>query len=143
MRYLTFIGHIPSAQPVQFRATAAAATVANSITINIFPALVWAGGNPNQNLNNPLAAGMTVRALPSHRAGLIVGGDALFLAMPRLPDQAPFPTANESDPDTGVSLRLTYGTLFGQNQFGWIHDIAWGSTLVPEYSMRVIFPLTQ
>lgn len=143
MRYLTFIGHVPSAQPVQFRATANAATVANSITINVFPPLVWAGGNPNQNLNNPLAAGMQVKALPSHRAGLIVGGDALFLGMPRLPDQAPFPTANESDPDTGVSLRLTYGTLFGQNQFGWIHDIVWGSTLVPEYSMRVIFPLSQ
>jgi hypothetical protein len=143
MRYLTFIGHVPSAQPVQFRAIANAATVANSITINVFPALVWAGGNPNQNLNNPLAAGMQVKALPSHRAGLIVGGDALFLGMPRLPDQAPFPTANESDPDTGVSLRLTYGTLFGQNQFGWIHDIVWGSTLVPEYSMRIIFPLSQ
>lgn len=143
MRFLTFIGHIPSAQPVQFRATADAATVASTITINVFPPLVWASGNPNQNLNNPLAAGMQVKALPSHRAGVIVGGDALFLAMPRLPDQAPFPTANESDPDTGVSLRLTYGTLFGQNQFGWIHDIAWGSSLVPEYSMRIAFPLTQ
>jgi hypothetical protein len=144
MRFLTFIGHIPSAQPVQFRATASAASnAAGDVTINVFPPLVWAGGNPNQNLNNPLAAGMQVKSPPSHRAGLIVGGDALFLGMPRLPDQAPFPTANESDPDTGVSLRLTYGTLFGQNQFGWIHDIVWGSSLVPEYSMRILFPLTQ
>lgn len=144
MRYLTFIGHVPSAQPVQFRATAnAAANGAGDVTISVLPALVWASGNANQNLNNALAAGMQVKALPSHRCGLIVGGDALFLAMPRLPDQAPFPTANESDPDTGVSLRLTYGTLFGQNQFGWIHDIAWGSSLVPEYSMRIAFPLTQ
>lgn len=143
MRFLSFVGHIPISQPVQFRATANAATVANAITISIFPPLVWAGNNPNQNLNNPIAAGMQVKALPSHHAGLIVGGDALFLGMPRLPDQAPFPTANESDPDTGVSLRLSYGTLFGQNQFGWIHDIVWGSSLVPEYSMRIAFPLSQ
>jgi P22 coat protein - gene protein 5 len=142
-RFLTFIGHIPCAQPVQFRALANAATVANAITINVFPALVWAAGNPNQNLSTPITAGMEVKALPSHRAGLIVGGDALFLGMPRLPDQAPFPTANEIDPDTGVSLRLTYGTLFGQNQFGWIHDLVWGSSLVPEYAMRIAFPLTQ
>lgn len=143
-RFLTFIGHIPCAQPVQFRAIADSGSNAGGVvTISLTPPLVWAAGNPNQNLNNAIAAGMQVKALPTHRAGLIVGGDALFLAMPRLPDQAPFPTANESDPDTGVSLRLTYGTLFGQNQFGWIHDIAWGSSLVPEYSMRIAFPLTQ
>jgi hypothetical protein len=144
MRFLTFVGHVPCAQPVQFRATASAASsAAGIVTINVFPPLVWASGNPNSNLNNALAAGMQVKSPPSHRAGLIVGGDALFLGMPRLPDQAPFPTANESDPDTGVSLRLTYGTLFGQNQFGWIHDLVWGSSLVPEYSMRILFPLTQ
>jgi hypothetical protein len=144
MRYLTFIGHVPCAQPVQFRATAAAAANGSGdVTISIEPPLVWQSGNQNQNLNNALAAGMQVKALPSHRAGLVVGGNALFLAMPRLPDQAPFPTSNKSDPDTGVSLRLTYGTLFGQNQFGWIHDIIWGSTVVPEYSMRIAFPLTQ
>lgn len=143
MRWLTFVGHKPCAQPVQFRATAAAATSGSAITINIYPPLVWQAGNANINLNNPLAAGMTVKALPSHRAGLIVGGNAFFLGMPRLPDQAPFPTASESDPDTGVSLRLTYGTLFGQNQFGWIHDAVWGSSVVPEYCMQIAFPLTQ
>ena len=144
MRFLTFIGHVPCAQPVQIRATASAGSTAGGlVTVNVFPPLVWAGGSPNQNLNNALAAGMQVKFLPSHRAGLIVGGDALFLGMPKLPDQAPFPTANESDPDTGVSLRLTYGTLFGQNQFGWIHDCVWGSSLPPEYSMRIAFPLTQ
>jgi hypothetical protein len=143
MRYLTFIGHVPCAQPVQFRATADAATVSNSITINIIPALCWQSGNANQNLNHSLRAGMQVKALPSHRAGLIVGGNALFLGMPRLPDQVPFPTANEADPDTGVSMRLYYGTLFGQNQMGWVHDCAFGVTLPPEYSMRLVFPLTQ
>lgn len=143
MRFLTFIGHVPSSQPVQFRATANAATVGNSITISITPALCWQSGNQNQNLNNALQAGMQVTALPTHRAGLVVGGDALFLAMPQLPEEIPFPTANKADPDSGVSMRMYYGSLFGQNQRGFVHDIIWGSSLVPEYSMRIAFPQSQ
>jgi hypothetical protein len=143
MRYLTFIGHTQSANPVQVRATAdAAANGAGNVTINITPALNWAGG-ANQNLNNPIAAGMQLLTFPSHRAGLIVGGDAFFIAMPQLPEQSPYDTANEYDPETGVSMRLTYGSLFGQNQTGMIYDNTWGSVVVPEYSMRFLIPLSQ
>lgn len=144
MRFLTFIGHVPCAQPVQFRATAnAASDVSGNVVISVTPSLVWQNGSQNQNLNNQLAAGMQVKALPSHRAGLVVGGDAFFIAMPKLPEEIPFPTANKSDPDTAVALRMYYGSLFGQNQRGFVHDIIWGSSLVPEYSMRMAFPLTQ
>lgn len=143
MRYLTFIGHVPSANPVQVRALANAASSSTGVvTISITPALNWAGG-ANQNLNNPIAAGMQLKGLPSHRAGLVVGGDAMYIAMPQLPEQSPFDTANEYDPETGVSLRLTYGSLFGQNQTGMIYDCTWGSMVVPEYSMRIIIPLSQ
>ncbi len=143
MRYLTFIGHFPSANPVQFRATAdAAANTSGNVTINIFPALNWAGGQ-NQNLNNPIAAGMQVLGVQSHRCGGILGGDAFYLAMPQLPEQSPYDTANEYDDDTGVSMRLTYGSLFGQNQTGMIYDETHGSVIVPEYSMRYVIPLSQ
>lgn len=143
MRYLTFIGHQPSANPVQFRATAnAAATAGGLVTISITPALNWAGGQ-DQNLNNPIAAGMQLLTFPSHRCGGILGGDALYLAMPQLPEQSPYPTANEYDPDTGASLRLTYGSLFGQNQTGMIYDETHGSVIVPEYSSRYLIPLSQ
>jgi hypothetical protein len=143
VRYLTFIGHFPSANPVQFRATAAAASnAAGLVTINITPALNWVGGQ-NQNLNTPLIAGMQVLGLPSHRAGGILGGDAFYLAMPQLPEQSPFATAGEYDDDTGVSLRLTYGSQFGQNQTGMIYDETHGSVIVPEYSMRHVIPLSQ
>jgi hypothetical protein len=143
MRWLTFIGHFPSANPVQVRATAsAAANAAGDVTINIFPALNWAGGQ-NQNLNNPIAAGMQILGLPSHRCGGILGGEAFYLAMPQLPEQSPFDTANEYDPDTGCSLRLTYGSLFGQNETGMIYDEVHGSVIVPEYSMRYVIPLSQ
>lgn len=143
MRYLTFIGHFPSANPVQFRVTAdAAANASGDVVLNITPALNWAGGQ-NQNLNNPIAAGMQILGVPSHRAGGILGGDAFYLAMPQLPEQSPYDTANEYDDDTGVSMRLTYGSLFGQNQTGMVYDETHGSVIVPEYSMRYVIPLSQ
>lgn len=143
MRYLTFIGHQPSANPVQVRAVAdASSDVSGNVTVTFTPALVSAAG-ANQNLNNPIQAGMQVTALPDHKCGLVIGGNSLFLAMPRLPEEIPFPTANKSDPETGVSMRMYYGSLFGQNQQGFIHDCLWGSTLVPEYAMRIAFPLSQ
>lgn len=143
MRYLTFIGHFPSANPVQFRATAnAAANGSGVVTINITPALNWAGGQ-NQNVNNPIVAGMQILGLPSHRCGGILGGEAFYLAMPQLPEQDPYATANEYDETTGASLRLTYGSLFGQNQTGMIYDETHGSVIVPEYSMRYAVPLSQ
>jgi hypothetical protein len=143
MRYLTFIGHFPSANQVQFRATAnAAANASGVVTINITPALNWAGGQ-NQNLNNPIAAGMQILGVQSHRCGGILGGDAFYLAMPQLPEQSPYDTANEYDDDTGVSMRLTYGSLFGQNETGMIYDETHGSVIVPEYSMRYVIPLSQ
>jgi hypothetical protein len=141
MRFLTFIGHVVSNQNVQVRATAnAVADGSGHVVINFTPALEATPGS-GQNINNNIVAGMQLSVLPSHRCGLVLGGDAFFLAMPRLPDQYPFPTASEYDPDTGVSLRMTYGSLFGQNQMGMIHDSTWGSVIVPEYAMRIAFPM--
>lgn len=143
LRFRTFIGHIPSQAPVQFQAIANATSGAgpgNAVTVFINPPLQSNGTN-DQNLNVPLQIGMQAIALPSHKAGLIMAGDPLFLAMPRLPDQSPFYTGNEYDPDTAVSIRMTYGAQFGQNSLGMVHDAIWGKTLVPEYAMALIFPL--
>jgi hypothetical protein len=143
MRYLTFVGHSQSANPVQVRATANAASNSSGVvSINITPSLNWAGG-ANQNLNNPIVAGMKLTTYPSHRCGGILGNDSLFMSMPQLPEQSPYDTANEYDPETGASLRLTYGSLFGQNQTGMIYDETHGSVIVPEYSMRFMIPLSQ
>lgn len=146
LRFVTFIGHTPCAQPVQFRATAdASADGAGSVTVDVIACSGDVGlvsaPTANQNINNALAAGMQVTALPSHRAGLVVGGNALYLAMPALPATTPFPSSSKVDSDTGVSIRNYYGTLFGQNQQGYVNDCIWASTLVPEYSMRIAFPL--
>jgi hypothetical protein len=144
MRYLTFIGHKPSGNPVQFRATVnAASTGGGQVTITCDPPLISQAGNINQNLNNPIASGMQIKGLPSHRRGLICSGDAMFLAMPQLNDQTPFPTANKADELSGAAIRFTQGSTFGQNQNGFIFDAIWGSDFVPEYCMAFIFPLSQ
>jgi hypothetical protein len=140
MRYLTFIGHKPSSNPVQFRATADSASSAGNVTVDVYPPLKASAGN-TRNLNFEIATGMQVTALPSHRAGVITSGNPLFIGMPMLPEEVPFPTGNEIDPDTAVSIRQYYGSLFGQNQRGMVHDAIWGKKLVPEYSMSVVFPL--
>lgn len=140
LRYLTFIGHKVSSNPVQFRSTSNAASSGGSVTVDVYPPLKASQG-ADRNLNFEIAAGMQVTALPSHRAGMITAGNPLFIGMPMLPEEVPFPTGNEIDPDTGVSLRMYYGSLFGQNQRGMVHDAIWGKKCVPEYAMSVIFTL--
>lgn len=142
IRYRTFIGHKPSANTVQFRATANATEAGGNLVVDIFPALISAAG-PNQNLSRALAGTDTGKFLPSHRAGIIYSGDALYLAMPRLPEEVPFPTSNMLDEETGAAMRMYYGSKFGENEHGLVHDVIWGSTLVDEYAMRLVFPLTQ
>ncbi len=144
MRFLTFIGHRVSQQPVQFRAIADAASTSGTITVSVQTingvGLVWAQ-NQNQNINNTIVAGMTVTPIPSHRAGCLMSGDQYYLAMPRLPDESPFTTVNMTDADSGASIRHYFGSQFGMNNRAYVRDSIWGSTLVAENSMRLIFPL--
>lgn len=141
IRYRTFIGHKPSAAKLQFKATADAVSDAGgNVTVSIYPKMYNAVGN-KQNTTALIAAGMEVTSLASHRAGLITSGNPLYLAMPMLPEETPFPTANKVDPVTGVAMRMYYGSKFGLNERGFVNDCIWGSTLVPEYAMRLVFPL--
>lgn len=144
MRFLTFIGQHVTSLPVQFRATADAATVAGTVTVSIETinsvGLVSAA-NQNQNINNAIQAGMTVTPVPSHQAGWMDAGDAFYLAMPKLPDQSPFQTVAYRDAESGAALRHYWGTQFGQDNRAYVRDIVWGSTLVAEDSMRLLFPL--
>jgi|GEM_PF-509303 len=139
---LTYRGHAVSSQPVQCRAAADAELSAGQVTITLSDPLIWAPG-PAQNINKPIVAGMKVMVAPSHKAGLIIGGDAFFLAMPQLPDESPYPTMSKNDPDTGFTLRMYYGSIFGKNQRGMVYDNVWGSHMVPKYTMRMLFPISQ
>jgi hypothetical protein len=142
LRFLTFIGHKPSQQPVQFRVTQdAPADGAGDVTVNIYPALVSVP-SLNQNINTTLQPGMQVNFVPTHRAGVIMSGNPLYLAMPQLPDESPFDTVKTTDPDSGCSIRHYWGSQFGQNTRAYVWDVIWGSVMVAENSMRVIFPDT-
>lgn len=148
LRFLTFVGGKISQSPVQFSAQFNAASTAGSqVTVTLGTA---AGALPlvanvplttEFGINTQIVPGMQVSVLPSHRCGLITSGDPLFLAMPKLPNQTPFPTSVEMDPDTGISIRQYFGSIFGQNQQVMVHDCIWAKTLVAENSMMIAFPM--
>lgn len=141
VRYRTFIGQEPCGVPVQFSATGnVAADGSGNVVISINPKLYSVAGK-NQNVTTAIVAGMQIKGLVSHRAGVIYSGNALYLGMPQLPEEVPFPTANKMDEDSGCSIRMYYGSKFGENKRGMIHDSIWGSTLVAEYAQRIVFPL--
>lgn len=145
LRFLTFVnnGVSESVNPVQFRVTAnAAANGSGQVTVTLSNALNWAGGQ-NKNINHAIEAGMQVTFLPDHRAGCVINDDAFYVAMPQLPDQSPFYSASKYDEETGASICLSYGALFNENQMGFKFMGVWGSLVVPDYSMRVIVPVSQ
>ncbi len=140
--FLTFTGHNASSLPVQVQATAqAAANGSGNVTVNIFPALCATAGNMNQNLSTNIVAGMTVQVLPTHKCGLVVSDNAFYVAMPRLPDTTPFPSASAMDENTMVSVRLYYGVIPFQNVYGWTRDVIYGYDAVPQNLMRIAFPI--
>lgn len=141
LRFRTSIGHEVSQSPVQFRAEAdASSTPGSQVTVSIYPPLKASAGK-NQNINHEIVAGMQVTVLPDHRCGVIMSGKPLYLAMPKLPEEVPYPTSIATDMDSGCSLRQYYGSLFGQNQRGMVHDAIWGNTMVDEYAMMVALPV--
>lgn len=141
IRFRTFEGHKPSACPVQFKATAAAASDGISqVTVSIDPPLQAANGK-NQNITQQIVAGMQVKVLPSHRVGMVQSGNQMYAAIPPLPDCDPFTTSVVTDMDTGASLRMYTGAQFGQNLYGTVHDIIWGKTQVSDNAIALIFPL--
>jgi hypothetical protein len=143
IRFLTFIGGSPSEHPVQFAAAAdAASNAGGQVTVSLTRPLL--AGIPNDEalgITDQIVANMKVVVLPDHRCGLITSGGPLMLALPRLPEEIPYPTSVVTDQDSGASLRTYMGSLFGQNQRGMVTDAIWGKTLVDEYSTMIALPV--
>jgi len=143
-KFLTWIGHKPSSQSVQVRVTADANAVAGVVTVSIFPALNSTTGDYDENVNFDITDvagnGLTAVALNSHICGLVYTADPLYVAMPRLPEMRPFDSVSTIS-DEGASIRLSYGSIFGQGEMGWIFDGVYGYTLVPRYAMRIAFQI--
>lgn len=143
LRALQYYGNGATNQLVQFRATANAASSGGNVTITVLPTLVATSGSLNQNININIVAGMTARVLPSHQAGLLVDSNAMFLAMPKMPDASPYASASSIDPQTGISLRSYHGMTPFDPTYGYVHDGIYGAHIVPRWSQRLIFPLSQ
>jgi P22 coat protein - gene protein 5 len=148
LRYLTFIGGAVSQAPVQFSAQFdAASTAGGDVTVTLgtingsLPLFAGIPTTTEFGINTAIVPGMQVTVLPDHRCGLLTSGNPLFLAMPKLNDQPPFPTSVAMDEETGVSIRQTFGTVFGQNQQAMIHDCIWGKSLVTENSFLIALPV--
>jgi len=155
LRFMTYEGQVPSSCPVQCRVTTTATPDTGSVQINLSPVLydlyaVETSAHDGtidpdkaylQNVNITITTGTQIKLANSHIAGCIVDGNAAFLAMPQLPEEIPFPTANMRDADSGLSFRQYYGSKFAENQRGMVHDCIWGNRIVPQYAMRICFPL--
>lgn len=152
--FLSYNGHANINLPLQFEATAdAIATSGGNVVISVSPVIydvTAVTGNPlvaqKQNTNFDfssanITAGITALGLPSHRCGLLTSGNPLYIAMPKLPDMDPFKTVSETDPDTGVGLRMYTGAGFGTNTYGSVLDCIWGKDLESTHSMRIPFPV--
>jgi hypothetical protein len=144
---LTYYGHMVTNQPVQFRVIADADSSSGTLVAQIISnthtegqGLCSVAGNALQNISGPIQAGMTVKIVPTHRAGLRVCGRAFYVALPRLDDERPFDTSIDTDDETKVSLRMYYGAVFGQNQKWLVNDVIWGGLLLSRYSQRICLP---
>lgn len=141
--YMTILGSggKASASLVQFSAAANAASNGSSeVTVTLNNPLIASGNQ--QNITKQIAAGMTVSVADSHYVGLITQGDPLFLAMPRLPNTDPYKMKQDYDMDSGISVRFSYGTIYGQNIYGYAFDAIYGGQLNGENAMAVLFPLS-
>lgn len=142
VRFLTNVGHAPSSCPVQCRVTSdATVPEKGALTINIDPILCADPNDSDWNITSNIVKGMKIQTAPSHRAGLLIGGDAFYISMPKLPAESPNDSVSKYDPDTGVALRVTYGTVAGSNVFGFHYASLWGTLMVPDYCMRILFPV--
>jgi hypothetical protein len=142
VRFVRWFGHQATQSPCQFSATVDAESTAGSqVTVTVNPPLQPTAG-AEQNINVDIVAGMQVSVLPSHRCGVIMAGNPLFLAMPQMGNKTPYPSSNSIDPDSGISLRTYYGSAYGIPNDGIVHDGRWGSTLVGDYAMMVALPVS-
>ena len=141
--YMTILGSggKASASTVQFSAAAdAESTGSSQVTVTLNNPLIASGNQ--QNITKQIAAGMTVSVADSHYVGLITQGDPLFLAMPRLPNTDPYKMKQDYDMDSGISVRFSYGSLYGQNLYGYAFDCIVGTQLNGENAMAILFPLS-
>lgn len=142
VKMLQYQGYNISANDVQFVASAdAASTSGSQVTVELETPL-YPGFSTTQSvaINTDIVAGMTFKALPDFKAGVIYSGNPHMLAMPQMGDMSPWATAYKADPETGASIQLSWGSQFQTGSTDLAARCLYGSTLFPQYAMTLIYP---
>lgn len=142
-RLLQFTGYNLSGNPIQFQAASdASSTSGSQVTVTLLTSLFPGKSTTDAiAINEDIVAGMTAKVLPDHRAGVIYAGNPHMLAMPQMGPVSPFDSAYKADPETGAAIQMAWGATLGQNSTKMGCSTLWGSTMFPEYSMALIYPV--
>ena len=103
--------------------------------------MISTSGDKTQTVNTPIVAGQQLKALKSHRAGLLFVQEAFFLGMPSLGSTSPYEGATETDPVTNMSLRTYHGYIPDTATQSYVQQCVWGKRLVDRYAVRLAFPM--
>lgn len=140
MRLLEFVGHEAIQHPVQMLARSNAASDGGGLVEITFDPPLQASTGQLQNINNEIQVGMQVKVLGDHTCGLIMQGDPLMLAFGDLPGKNPFTSVGVMDPETKVSMRLTYAAEPFEPKQGWAYNALTGKDLDDDNAIALIFP---
>lgn len=139
--YNTYNSELQSANVLQLSAQTDAGATGGQVTVTLnFPLQAFSGAYP-ANISTDVVPGMQFKVLNSFKAGLLMSGKALYVAVPPLPDQDPYQTKVSTDPESGVSLMFSAGWQLGQANFKFGYSAVAGYTLIPQQSICLVQPL--
>lgn len=145
LRYFGSAYSAPSANWVAVNVQADADTIGGSVTVTVSPALVGptiaAATGVRQNINLDIDAPFTARALNSHVCAYQVANNAAWLAMPPLPNTMPYPSSSKVDDVSKLSMRMYYGFIPFENEYGYSWDVIWGRNCDEERISKIALPI--
>lgn len=147
LRYLSYHGHFPLVKnKVTMCAASDAASTSGTVTVTLTHPLCSVSGLAQNNINAAIEAGMQVNVMPSHKVGLIMSGNPLYLAMPAANtwiDASPFAQSSVIDEETGISVTLYQGWDINRATRITSMPIIYGAQIEPLNAMVILIPLTQ
>lgn len=130
------ISYSDTGQNMQFVITAAAnSSGAGAVTITVSPAIDTS--DARRNVTGPVLATSAVTTVPSHRVNVAYTRRSLDIICPPLDRLEVAKCSVETDPRTGISLRVaTQGDIFSDTNIMRI-DVLAGFKWHPQYAVRV------
>lgn len=118
---------------------------AGACTILVSPTIVGANTNPSQNIvNSPAVAAneipdtATVTRPATHKANIAYTNESLYMVTPPLAPMDSPDSSTFTDPETGISIRVSKSSEILANQNIMRLDILCGYVWIPSHTWRVI-----